>query len=422
MLCAVLALAPPSAASIFDASVRAHAEMRQADVSFSWSLKNRTSTSQASGRLRYSRPDRLRIDLTAPAQGGLAATKALWDVNRDQVTLMDVDGREVAIQKLRNPVPASLADRLSLSVGTLEWPIRVMSDPIALEGFYAGYRKLTDFRVTVGTSLITMTRRTSQGAATFVFDPQRRLRSVDLTIPGGTLAWRFSYRTPAAIPGLNLAGYRRVGALMPRTAPPKFADATARQAFERAHRAYRSAVGFLAAVVEDGEEQTIWRSGGKYRQRNPGSEWAYDGQNLTVVDRRSRKAWRGRVRATQVPATLATLRVDANPILTSLLRGQNPMDTLGGTGARGRRIGRMQVGTATADLIELSRSDLRVNVAVRTQDGLIVSTVGETRDPSGQVLVRTERRYRYLQVGGLTGNDFVVRLDGLRPSPLPARR
>ncbi len=418
MFTTFILFATANPASIFDASLAAHARVRRMDVSISIETKVNKDDVVSSARLQFIRPDRLQLTVQEPQQKGQAASNRTYDLSGNTFTALDLAAGEYAQRNFPFPSQLGLADRLTAALGNPGDAVGVILSDRLLTAFLSNYRNLRDFKQSMKPGAIELRRTYRNTSAIFDFgSSDHLLRLVRLQGPGSRLVWNFHYNGEA----LTLAtpktrALRKVESLTARAAPPRYLSPEARSLATRSERAYANLRSTVCRYLGPDGSGTFWVRDGSYRQDQGQNSWSYSSRQLTA--RIGDVTYSGNLRQSKIAAALNRVGGSVQTMVLQMLQGRNPMGTLLVPESTVRLAGQLVTEGAPCGILEIKSKGITLSVIVRKSDGMILSTRSAILGRRGEVALREETTYRYDSVNrGVGGQLLSVSAAGARPFP-----
>ena len=293
------------------------------------------------------------------------------------------------------PQGKSPAERLTAALGGRDDALTFLLDPVALAGYLRPLEKLSGWTAAPGS----LSLRSNGARTTIGYDPAtRRIVRIASTSggsagPEGKVAPGFDLRFSYEDTGLARfapTGARQVAAFTDLSRSIEAADAAAMAVISRLIRKNARLVQADVTVATDGAEYRVRASGDRVRQTGPKLDLGYDGATLTVLDRSSGKAYRGRARRADVRRIAVKLGEPLVPIAASFLGHGLPFANLFFPARRATLGGRIGDGAQAADILTLKTAGTRETVFVRS-DGLVMSLEAEIKEDGGTVALSRQR-------------------------------
>ncbi len=274
-----------------------------------------------------------------------------------------------------------------------------------------------------GRALMTLVTRARTGQSSLELDADHRIAAYEVRSQEGTSRWTFRYASLARpVSFLPPGGYRRVTSLMAATAPPQFADTLARTAFERAMAPYDSPKRLSVEFRGSGQRVGLWVESGAIRQDDGTVDWAFDGERLSLLDRRQGVFVEGRAGVSDVFEAVERAGSRVDPVASRLMAGVNPFRDLLGDRARVRVAGRIALQGRPTLILESVAEERQFSFFVTAEGYRLVSFAGSVAEwgAGGTREVVTVPR-RPAIVAAPRGGRRMALAQYLPPSASPAR-
>jgi hypothetical protein len=348
----------------------------------------------ASYDLSFTRPTKL---LLRVKQGG---SDRSYYVSGPQMLAYDRVENEYLTRRVQPG--RTLLQRLAQALGDVDVPISLLLDPASCQNFFAALRPLPGWRVSqsAGGALLSRVAMARGSTSTVEISISRSYlpRSMRFSTGGRTLSWTFTYSPkPSNIALIVPAGARKVAAFFIHPTRPVFDTPAAAHVADKAIAAFHKARS-LGIQVSGEEPGTIFWAGSSARQDQQRISWAYDGAVLTILDKVARRSYRGATSIAHIADYLAPLGARPDPLLRLLIARRNPLEVLFVRGMKGHLVGRIQIAGVPEDVLELAAAGIRIQVQIRTQDGLTAGFLTENLNAAGSVVTRSQRSFRYTSI------------------------
>ena len=389
---------------------KAHAAWTRGGASITVSSTVQGATKRATYRLDLDGSGGASLHLRTPAREGMVATDQSFLLRGDRVIGIDYSAEE----SLRRSVSSrgAVGTRFASVLGGLEDAVGFLASPEVRTRYLRPLERLSGWKI-VSQGL---ERRTAKGHSfsRLSLDGTGRLKNFHLELPGSKLDWTFTYGAyrPTTVP----PGFQRVESFTLRPLPPRYADAAAKRAGERA---FRAASRIKNGIVRIDDQATVWVAGSRIRYERQDVGFAYDGRTLTV--RTANAAYQGRSGRNGALDRVATLLGSVDPVVRTLLVRTPLYGELFSPGTRIRLVGTMASGGQPCDVLAIENRAFKATMFARRSDGLPASVEAEPLDGRGRPVGRNVRTLAWSSVGSpLSPSLFVLRLPpGKAALPLP---
>ncbi|MGV3615948.1 MAG: hypothetical protein ACO1SV_11485 [Fimbriimonas sp.] len=419
----VVASPAPSAAETFAASARAHAALRRFRVAASVEARNAGKRTRVDYDI-VADGDIVRLHIEEAAAPGRARSERTFLFGRTEVVAYDATANERITRPL--PTEAQRLGRVIFTLGPVDDLVRFLLDGKQMGEFYGNMNKLTDWKLTKGTGGTTLTRDVRVGngrnTTTLRFAPRTQLlTALSISTPKSSSRWRIQYLTPSK-PTLKVPSTATtVSAFTVAPEPPRFATKAAERSVKAMMRAYGNLRRGVVTVREDMNLTTIALDGARVREENPTVTYAFDGTNLSILDRRRKVMYRGKTARGRIPALVSAMKGRTDPLTRQALQGRLPLRELMVPEMRVSTGGAVVMDGVACEILEFEKPGTRVMLCVRKDNHLLDSLTTTTLDPAGRPLLNTARRFRYQRLGQAqpTAQFSIVKKAGYTVRPLP---
>ncbi|MBS1716361.1 MAG: hypothetical protein JSS72_01360 [Armatimonadetes bacterium] len=161
---------------------------------------------------------------------------------------------------------------------------------------------------------------------------------------------------------------------------------------------YDEPPSMLVSVTSAGKRIDMGMQKDMAFQMQGGTGWKYDGASLSFY---SGSKLKGRVKVPRISAPRQIYKhgLEIDPLLRQWAFSNSPARSLLAPGLIAKWGGKKTINGVRCEAVILKSKALRVTVWVRTTDALFARTVAENLDAKGHVVNRSDRSYRYKQVG-----------------------
>ncbi len=307
------------------------------------------------------------------------------------------------------------AERIAAALGGRDDALTFLLDPPTLARYLRPLARRPGW--TVAGRVLTLKERGTR--TTIEYDPAtRRIVRVASTsggtaAPGGRVASGFDLRFRYGAYGL--AGFvpreaRQVARFTDLRGSVRSSDLKAAEIVARFVRKNARLTEADVTMEADAGVYRLLVSGERMRQTGPRLDLGYDGRTLTVLDRRTGRAYRGPARRADVRRAAVKLGEPLVPLASAFLAHDLPFANLFFPARVAKVGGRIGEGPSAADILTLTTAGTRETVFVRG-DGLATSLEAEIRDGS-RIVSLSRQRFTY--------RDPSWRRGGAASLPLPA--
>ncbi|MEZ0325757.1 MAG: hypothetical protein ACAH95_07610 [Fimbriimonas sp.] len=421
-LAALLVLQTPG--SLFDTSLRAHAQVRElsARIVLSGTSEGRKANSVIG---LYSTPSVLVMRVQEPQRPGLERTDRTYRVSGSRFDGYDA----VANERLGREVPnrGTPAEKMAFALGALEEAPAVLLSNGRMKKLFESLKAMPGWKRSLGPGVLKLTRRgavkgQNLGEAQVLFGAKNHLlRELMMKGRGSELHWTIVYDALKVGFGPP-ADARRVSAFTVAEAPPKFATREAKRSYERMIRA---AAGIRTGTVLIRDQDVSVRlafQGRSIREGRSGFVWVFDGSSLSVHNSITKKFYRGMARRSDVIDVIAKLGGRVDPWSRYVLLRRVPFKDIVGSGDSVSVGGSMTISGVERTILRAVRARKRVSFSVRSDNRLPDSIQVELLDLDSRLLSSSRRTYEYVRLNGTqpAAEFHLVPPKGTRVLPLPA--
>ncbi|MBS1719617.1 MAG: hypothetical protein JST35_04125 [Armatimonadetes bacterium] len=146
------------------------------------------------------------------------------------------------------------------------------------------------------------------------------------------------------------------------------------------------------------EKGTAWFTPSAARQVSPAGEWVYRNGILTI--RTSKGAFQGRIQLGRVPAFASRAGMRVETQLLHLLGARVPINELIARNSKVRVTGNVVLGKQRAQILEIDSSKNLLSVALRSSDGMILTSHTTIKGADGARIPGATARYTSVQLNG----------------------
>ncbi|MFI5385304.1 MAG: hypothetical protein ACHQ50_04200 [Fimbriimonadales bacterium] len=399
---------------IFDQSVAAHRARKSFSVGVALDATLNGVVTTARYRLAYAAPNQVLLTKLA----GGRASLVFW-VDGPRFVAYDPVANEMVVR--RAPTSGPIVNRVANAIGGLDDPLSAQLSPDSMASFLAPFRSLQGWSTVTKGGMVVLTRpgalNGKKTLSEFTFSASSKLLTKALLIgPTSRLQWVFNYGAPPKRLSFSPpAGAKRVQALSEHI-QINASDAKARNLVDRSLRAYARLNAIAYSVTGPDGPSDNWMNGSSFRQRQSRLEWSYHRGILILKDFSKGQVYRGACRPGAILNYLKILKSPMDPVLQALLGHRNPIRGWFLPGMTVSSRGSVSLGSVTCDAVELRSPRLDVSLLIRGDNHLVASATSRVKDPSGGVVAKSEREFKYWSVNRtLPASTFSIPAGKFKP-------
>ena len=362
------------------------------------------------------------LHLREPGHDGQAGSDRSFLLEPDQLIGYDAAANE----SIKRPFAGkdSSTDRLTALLGQLPDALRMVITPTFQKSFLSQFRGTSDWKISKEGPVTSLFRKVGQSQTRFRFEgPKSLLKSVEIKLLHSSLNWSFEYH-PTRTPSLHIPSDAiPVSSFTVQSAPPTYKSPVAKQVVDAMVQSYRT---LQAGVIEvengDHPERNCKLTIGARWLREDRStfSWAYDGTNLTILDRKTNRYYQGPAVRALIAEYIVKVGCEVDPIVPRLLQRRAPYSDLLVPQATVSHKGVIGSGDTSSDIIQVSGGNPQASLFIRQDNHLVDSIELEVVDRGGRILARSTEQFHYSGIGKMPrAIAFKIEPGSAKVLPLP---
>lgn len=284
------------------------------------------------------------------------------------------------------------------SSDTLDPVLAMHLEPSGVRDWLEPMRKLKGWSLSQGQNRLVASYSNQGSRAVINIDPANvRIQSFRLETGERSTEWTFTYRQkPAQVayrPGpLDL----RVDQIDTSLKLPTFQDSESRNAIVKAIQFYSRIREIAYTATTEGVSVDVSIKNRTFRQESEHSVISYNGSTLVALDRRTRKAFTGEAKMSEVTMAAAKVGSRIEPTLYNVASGRNPIRVILASAESVKSVGTANIDGEVCDLLSARGPGIEIMLTIERSTGKLRATTSQVVRSSGPIAPTTVI-YKYSQ-------------------------
>ena len=314
-------------------------------------------------------------------------------------------------------------DRLRSVVGAVDAVDALAVDVQALTTYLVGLQQRKDLKIETTTTMV----RVTAGKNIIVgFDPRSHLpKLLDVTVDNRKLHATFDYKLDANMPTLPIPALaKQVQVFDEAPLGAKFATPAAKTIATACADVFRTFLSGKVDITDDSGTTLLAFSDRRFREQRGAITWAYDGSQLTIINAKTGKTYRGPSTRPRVPVIVGSLGGQVDAFTIRLLRREFPLADLMTDKRQVSDSGSMEISGVAYDILRSDAFGSRVSILIRRDSHLPESVSADALDMKGNLIFTSIRKFKFEDLNktlpeSITGITLPANAN---PAPLPVVR
>lgn len=358
------------AGAVLDLASHSHGRMTRYALQAKGELTTAEIKITPSYTIRRASPSRFAIISRSPD----SREKSFY-LNGGEVTLYSRDTEQYMTKGRKGQV---LEEWVRAELPQIDGFVMTMAEPALMAEFLKEMGRRDDWTYTLVKGKPQLSLKGVDGRLSLTFDPDTlRLIAYQGNRPEGYASWKIAYEGLSSTgPMTPPASAYRVSRFDDSLKLPTYASDEARTLTAKLFRRYEGDKDISLEVSDGPETVRLFSEGINIRQQDAKVDWAYDGETLTLLDKRTKTAYVGNAKPSELVDLVAESGTRIDPLMRDKMRRMNPFRLMF-SGAKMSVVGTLSVEGISAKMLSAKGEKGSVTVILDPSNGRAISLASQ---------------------------------------------